>query len=89
MTRYMLIETFRPGAVDAIYRRLADQGRMLPEGLHFIESWLSADQVRCFQLMETDSAALFDAWTPAWADLVDFEIVPLGAKPSPKPDPTA
>jgi hypothetical protein len=50
---------------------------MLPDGLHYLDSWLTADGQRCFQLMETDDLALFDAWTPHWADLVDFEIVPL------------
>jgi len=82
MTRYMVIETFKPGTLESIYHRLHTQGRGLPKGLHFVESWLSADGNRCFQVMETDDSSTFDAWTPYWADLVDFEIVPLGEKPS-------
>ncbi len=82
MTRYMVIETFKPGCLDAIYQRLHTKGRGLPDGLHFIESWLSADGSRCFQIMETDDSANFDRWTPYWADMVEFEIVQLGDKPA-------
>lgn len=82
MTRYMVIETFRPGALEAIYERLHTRGRGLPDGLLFIDSWLAADGSRCFQIMETADPATFEAWKPYWADLVDFEIVELGAKPA-------
>lgn len=82
MKRYMVIEAFREGALDAIYERLHAKGRGLPDGLVFIESWLAADGSRCFQIMETEDPATFDAWMPYWADLVDFEIVELGEKPS-------
>lgn len=81
MPRYMVIETFRPGALDAIYERLHTKGRGLPDGLKFIESWLAADGSRCFQTMDTDDPATFGAWMPYWSDLVDFEIVELGEKP--------
>ena len=81
MTRYMVIETFKEGALDAIYERLHTKGRGLPEGLRFIESWLAADGSRCYQTMETDDYAAFEVWMPYWADLVDFEIVELGEKP--------
>jgi hypothetical protein len=81
MTRYMVIETFKPGALDAIYDRLHTRG--LPDGLHFIESWLAADGSRCFQIMETADSATFDLWMPYWSDLVEFEIVALGEKPAP------
>lgn len=78
----MVIETFKPGTLDAIYERLHTKGRGLPDGLLFIESWLAEDGSRCFQIMETDDAVTFEAWMPYWADLVDFEIVPLGSKPA-------
>ena len=32
---------------------------------------------RCFQLMETDEPALLDVWQERWADLTEFEIVPV------------
>lgn len=81
MKRYMVIETFKPGMLDAIYERLHTKGRGLPEGLFFIESWLAADGSCCFQTMETKDYATFEAWMPYWADLVDFQIVELGDKP--------
>ena len=77
----MVIETFRSGALAAIYERLHTRGRGLPDGLAFIESWLAADGSRCFQIMETEDPATFEAWMPYWADLVEFEIVELGEKP--------
>jgi len=74
--RYMVIETFTQGA-RPVYERARDRGRMLPEGLEYVESWVAEGLGRCFQLMETDDPALFDAWTAQWADLADFEIVPV------------
>jgi hypothetical protein len=81
MKRYMVIEHFAPGAKDQIYERFREKGRMLPDGLVYVESWLEKDGDRCFQLMETDDPALFDLWTKKWSDLVRFEIVQLGDKP--------
>jgi len=78
----MVIETIKPGQLAAVYRRFHTQGRMLPEGLEFIDSWLSADGKRVFQLMRADSVQRFDAWLPHWDDLVDFEIIELGEKPA-------
>lgn len=75
--RFMVIESFRDGDPAPIYARFKEKGRMLPDGLIYLESWLSAELDRCFQLMETDDVTLFDAWTAQWDDLVDFEIVPV------------
>ena len=82
MKRYMVIEHFAPGAKDRIYERFRDKGRMLPDGLIYIDSWLEANGDRCFQLMETNDLSLFDRWTQNWTDLVRFEIVELGDKPA-------
>jgi hypothetical protein len=74
---YMVIETFRtPGAAD-VYRRSRDKGRMLPEGLNYVSSWVDLEFARCFQLMETADPGLFPRWTEQWRDLVEFEIVPV------------
>jgi hypothetical protein len=72
----MVIETFTHGA-RPVYERARDRGRMLPEGLEYVESWVTEGLGGCFQLMETDDPALFDAWTARWADLAEFEIVPV------------
>jgi len=82
MTKYMVIENYREGCFDKIYERFHKNGRMLPEGLYFIESWLEKSGERCFQLMETDNPETFKAWIKNWEDLVDFEIIELGEKPS-------
>jgi hypothetical protein len=74
---YMVIERYLDGP-EPVYLRAAASGRMLPEGLAYLSSWVTAEGMdRCFQLMETDDPALFDAWTERWSDLVAFEIVPV------------
>lgn len=73
----MVIETFLPGRVAEIYARLAERGRRLPDGLAYIDSWVSADRSRCFQLMEAADEAPLREWTAKWSDLVAFEIVPV------------
>ena len=81
MTRYMVIETFLPGCKDALYARFHDKGRMLPDGLFYLDSWLTANGKTCFQLMETSDVSLFCSWIEHWKDLCAFEIVELGSKP--------
>lgn len=73
----MVIERFRDNAIEDVYRRFSQRGRMLPAGLHYIDSWLSSERQVCYQLMATDDAALFDVWIEHWRDLVEFEVVPL------------
>jgi len=82
MKRYMVIEHFAPGAKAKVYERVREKGRMLPDGLIYIDSWLEKDGDRCFQLMETEDASLFDRWVDCWKDLVEFEIVEIGEKPA-------
>jgi len=75
--RYMVIETFTQGA-RPVHARAAERGRMLPEGLEYVESWIDERRLdRCFQLMETEDPSLFDEWTAKWSDLAEFEIVPV------------
>ena len=72
---YIVIENYKDK--DEIYRRFSEKGRMMPEGLNYISSWVETDFKRCFQLMETDNVKLFDEWIENWNDLVDFEIIPV------------
>jgi hypothetical protein len=74
---FMVVETFRNQDARAIYRRLRDKGRMMPDGLKFVSSWVAADLGRCFQLMETDDITLLQRWIAGWSDLMAFEIVPV------------
>lgn len=74
---FMVIERFRNRDANAVYRRFREHGRMLPDGLKYIESWTEATFDRCFQLMECDDPSLFQEWVSRWHDLVEFEIVPV------------
>jgi len=82
MKQYMVIETFRPGCKGKIYERFHQKGRMLPDGLVYVNSWLERDGDRCFQLMETDDPSLFEKWLGHWQDLVGMEFIELGEKPT-------
>ncbi len=74
---YMVIERFKENAALEIYRRFREKGRMMPEGLEYISSWIDLDFKRCWQLMQTEDFALFDRWIENWRDLMDFDIVPV------------
>jgi hypothetical protein len=76
---YMVIERFKEGAAQEIYRRLREKGRMMPAGLEYVSSWIDMDFRICWQLMRTEDFALFDQWMANWHDLIDFEIVPVRA----------
>ena len=75
---FMVIERYTHGP-RPIYRRAAEKGRMLPDGLHYVDSWIVDDGAldRCFQLMETDDPTLFTVWLENWRDLADFEVLPV------------
>jgi hypothetical protein len=72
----MVIERFTQGA-RPVYERAAERGRMLPDGLFYVDSWIDESLERCFQLMETNDPALFDEWIANWRDLGEFEVVPV------------
>jgi len=80
MKRFMVIEQMVPGCREEVYGRFHEKGRMLPDGLVYIDSWLEKDGDRCFQLMETDDPSLFEVWFEHWQDLVKFEVVEIGKK---------
>lgn len=70
----MIVESFMNRDAAPIYRRLRDSGRLAPEGLTYVSSWVDEKLERCFQLMETDDPALLDRWMANWSDIVDFEV---------------
>jgi hypothetical protein len=76
---FMVIERFTDRNPAPIYARLQEQGRALPVGLRYIDSWIEANFDRCFQLMECDDAVLFQQWILQWRDLAEFEIVPVSS----------
>ena len=74
---FMVIEHFTDNDMLPIYKRVRDGGRMLPDGLKYVDSWIEANFDRCFQLMETDDPRLLQQWVTHWRDLMDFEFVPV------------
>src|SRR5260221_7396103 len=74
---FMIIEHFRNDDPKSVYERFRQRGRLAPEGLAYINSWVTPDLARCFQVMECDDRALLDQWMAAWDDLVDFEVIPV------------
>jgi hypothetical protein len=71
---YIVVEHFKGGDAVPVYRRFRQRGRLAPEGLSYVSSWVDTKLERCFQLMETDDPALLDQWMAQWSDLVDFEV---------------
>jgi hypothetical protein len=74
---FMVVERFRNQDAKAVYRHFREKGRMMPDGLAFVGSWVSADVGRCFQLMECDDVTLLQRWVAEWSHLIEFEIVPV------------
>ena len=61
---YMVIEHFHEGAAPEVYKRFRENGRMMPDGLNYVASWIEPTFRRCYQVME-------------WDDLMDFETIPV------------
>jgi len=74
---FMVIERYKNRDARAVYRRFREQGRMAPEGLTYVGSWIEANFDRCFQLMECTDPRLLQQWVLRWADLIEFEFVPV------------
>ncbi len=73
----MVIEHFKGRNPAPVYKRFAESGRLIPEGLNYLNSWIEVGMDRCFQVMETDDPILLQEWIKNWGDLVDFEVVPV------------
>jgi hypothetical protein len=74
---YLIIESFRNRDAVPVYRRFREQGRLAPEGLKYLSSWVTDDLAKCYQVMECDDRGLLEQWMAKWRDLVDFEVVPV------------
>ena len=71
---YMVVEHFRDGDPVPVYRRFRDRGRLAPDGLQYVSSWVDEKLATCFQLMETDDRDVLDQWMANWNDIVEFEV---------------
>jgi hypothetical protein len=74
---FMIVEHFRNGEARPIYERFRERGRLAPEGLQYVGSWVTADLRQCYQVMACEDRALLDQWIAAWTDLVEFEVIPV------------
>ena len=74
---FMIVEIFKDGDPAPVYRRFRERGRLAPDGLRYVSSWVDERLERCFQLMETSEPQLLDEWMANWRDLVDFEVYPV------------
>jgi len=74
---FLIVERFKDGDASPVYRRFREQGRLAPDGLTYVASWVTADLTRCYQVMESPDRALLDRWIARWSDLVDFEVTPV------------
>jgi len=74
---FMVIERFKPGKAPEVYQRFRERGRMAPDDVRYVASWVDMTFERCFQVMEADSEARLREWTRNWEDLTDFEIIPV------------
>ena len=75
--QFVIVERFREGDPVPVYRRFRDRGRLAPDGLRYIASWVSHDLTHCYQVMECEDRGLLDEWMTNWRDLVDFEVIPV------------
>jgi hypothetical protein len=73
----MIIERFKNRDPVPVYRRFRDKGRMAPEGLTYVSSWVTEDMDRCYQVMECDDRRLLEQWMTRWNDVTDFEVIPV------------
>ncbi len=74
---FMIVEDYRDGDPVPVYRRFNERGRMAPDGLRYVGSWITADHARCYQVMECDDERLIHEWISHWSDIVDFEVIPV------------
>jgi hypothetical protein len=73
----MIVERFRDRDPVPVYLRFRERGRMAPEGLLYVSSWVDEKLEICFQLMEAPDINYVNEWIANWSDIVDFEVYPV------------
>ena len=74
---FMVVEHFKTGKAPEIYRRFRERGRMAPDDVKYVASWVDLKFERCYQVMEAENEARLREWTKNWDDLTDFEVIPV------------
>ncbi len=77
----MVLERFKKGDPVPVYRRFKERGRLMPEGLTYVSSWITQDLDRCWQVMECVDRKLLEQWMAQWSDLMDFEVTEVVTSP--------
>jgi hypothetical protein len=73
----MIIEKFKPGKIKEVYSRFAERGRLAPDDLLYVSSWITDDLSTCYQVMQTENSESLNKWIDNWKDLIDFEVTPV------------
>lgn len=81
---FMVIERFRNGDPRPVYERFAERGRMAPEAVSYVNSWVTDDLTTCYQVMDSPTRVMLDEWIANWKDIVDFEVLPVITSPEAK-----
>lgn len=72
---YMVIEKYKNK--EAVYKRFREKGRMMPEGVSYVNSWVSEDGNTCYQINEAQNEELLYEWSSNWNDVTDFAFIPV------------
>ena len=72
---FMVIEHYTDK--EAVYKRFREKGRMMPDGVSYVNSWVSADGNTCYQVNDCLNETLLQEWADNWSDIVDFEFIPV------------
>jgi hypothetical protein len=78
---FMIIEHFKGGDPLPVYRRFRDHGRMAPDDVRYVNSWVTGDLTTCYQVMDAPDRARLDEWLSRWQDLVDFDVIRVITSP--------
>ncbi|HLO97935.1 MAG TPA: DUF3303 family protein [Fimbriimonas sp.] len=75
--QFLVIERFRDGNPIPVYERFDKEGRLMPDDIQYVSSWVTEDCSTCYQIMEAPTKDSLNPWIEAWSDLVDFEVIPV------------
>lgn len=74
---YLIIEKYKAGKLKEVYLRFAERGRLAPDDLQYVSSWITDDLSTCYQVMQTSNYGSLEQWMDNWKDLIDFEVKPV------------
>ena len=72
---FLNIYKYKEGKRDEIIKRRLEIGTGVPEGTKMIGEWTNLSGSGGYMIFETDKPDY--AWTMAWNDLLDMEVIPV------------